>query len=155
MMRRLLKDPRVKKNRRTKTLAFKTASIPQGAPQRRGVCLRLYILTPKKPNSAKRKVVRIALRSKRTVTAYIPGKGHNLQKFSTVLVRGGRTPDLPGLKYKVVRGALDLQGILARRKARSKYGTKKWVHKILVKYGEKGVRLLPRTFRLYHHLGRI
>jgi small subunit ribosomal protein S12 len=125
MIRRLLKDPRVKKIRRTKTLAFKTASIPHGAPQRRGVCLRLYILTPKKPNSAKRKVVRIALRSKRTITAYIPGKGHNLQKFSTVLVRGGRTPDLPGLKYKVVRGALDLQGILARRKARSKYGTKK------------------------------
>ena len=153
-MRRLLKYPRTQKIRRIKTPSFKSKSNPQGAPQKRGVCLRLYILTPKKPNSAKRQVARIGLCSKKKVTAYIPGKGHTLQKFSTVLVRGGKTQDLPGVKYKIVRGVLDLDGILARRKSRSKYGTKKWTHKILTYSGVKGRKIDP-ALKLFHYFGRI
>lgn len=97
----------------------------EGSPQRRGVCTRVYTTTPKKPNSALRKVARVRLTNGNEVTAYIPGEGHNLQEHSIVLVRGGRVKDLPGVKYHIVRGALDTAGVEDRRQARSKYGTKK------------------------------
>jgi len=97
----------------------------QGSPQKRGVCLRVYTKTPKKPNSAIRKIAKIRLSNKREIIAYIPGEGHNLQEHSVVLVRGGRVKDMPGVKYKVVRGVLDSQGLKQRTQARSKYGTKK------------------------------
>ncbi|WP_103019201.1 30S ribosomal protein S12 [Salinibacter altiplanensis] len=97
----------------------------EGSPQRRGVCMRVYTTTPKKPNSALRKVTRVRLTNGNEVTAYIPGEGHNLQEHSIVLVRGGRVKDLPGVKYHVVRGALDTAGVEERRQGRSKYGTKK------------------------------
>jgi small subunit ribosomal protein S12 len=97
----------------------------QGAPQKRGVCTRVYTTTPKKPNSALRKVARVRLSSGIEVTAYIPGIGHNLQEHSIVLVRGGRVKDLPGVRYKIVRGALDASGVSNRRQARSRYGAKK------------------------------
>ena len=97
----------------------------RGSPQRRGVCTRVYTTTPKKPNSALRKVARVRLTSGIEVTAYIPGIGHNLQEHSIVLVRGGRVKDLPGVRYKVVRGSLDTSGVSDRKKARSKYGSKK------------------------------
>jgi len=97
----------------------------QGCPQRRGVCTRVYTTTPKKPNSALRKVARVRLTNGIEVTAYIPGIGHNLQEHSVVLVRGGRVKDLPGVRYKVIRGALDAAGVQDRRKSRSKYGAKK------------------------------
>ena len=95
------------------------------SPQRRGVCTRVYTTTPKKPNSALRKVARVRLTSGIEVTAYIPGVGHNLQEHSIVLVRGGRVKDLPGVRYKIVRGALDTQGVKNRKQARSRYGAKK------------------------------
>ena len=95
------------------------------APQRRGVCTRVYTTTPKKPNSALRKVARVRLTSGVEVTAYIPGVGHNLQEHSIVLVRGGRVKDLPGVRYKIIRGSLDTQGVKNRRQARSRYGAKK------------------------------
>ena len=95
------------------------------APQRRGVCTRVYTTTPKKPNSALRKVARVRLSSGVEITAYIPGVGHNLQEHSIVLVRGGRVKDLPGVRYKVVRGALDTSGVRERSQARSRYGAKK------------------------------
>ena len=94
-------------------------------PQRRGVCTRVYTTTPKKPNSALRKVARVRLTNKFEVTAYIPGEGHNLQEHSIVLIRGGRVKDLPGVRYHIVRGALDTSGVEARRQRRSKYGAKK------------------------------
>ena len=94
-------------------------------PQRKGVCFRVYTRTPKKPNSALRKVAKIRLTNSTEIIAYIPGEGHNLQEHSVVLIRGGRVKDLPGVKYKVVRGVLDLQGVLKRKQARSKYGAKK------------------------------
>ena len=97
----------------------------QGCPQRRGVCTRVYTTTPKKPNSALRKVARVRLTNGIEVTAYIPGIGHNLQEHSVVLVRGGRVKDLPGVRYKIIRGALDAAGVQDRRKSRSKYGAKK------------------------------
>jgi len=97
----------------------------QNSPQRRGVCTRVYTTTPKKPNSALRKVARVRLSSQVEVTAYIPGVGHNLQEHSIVLVRGGRVKDLPGVRYKIVRGALDTQGVKNRKQARSRYGAKK------------------------------
>ncbi len=97
----------------------------RGSPQRRGVCTRVYTATPKKPNSALRKVARVRLTSGIEVTAYIPGIGHNLQEHSIVLVRGGRVKDLPGVRYKVIRAALDTAGVGDRKKARSKYGAKK------------------------------
>ena len=97
----------------------------QGHPQRRGVCLRVYTTTPKKPNSALRKVARVRLTNGIEVTAYIPGEGHNLQEHSVVLVRGGRVKDLPGVRYHVVRGSLDSSGVDNRRKSRSKYGAKR------------------------------
>ena len=95
------------------------------APQRRGVCTRVYTVTPKKPNSALRKVARVRLTNGMEVTCYIPGEGHNLQEHSVVLVRGGRVKDLPGVRYKVVRGTLDAAGVSDRKKGRSMYGVKK------------------------------
>ena len=97
----------------------------EGSPQKQGICLKVYTKTPKKPNSALRKVARIRLCNSRRITAYIPGEGHNLQEHSVVLVRGGRVKDLPGVKYRIIRGVLDLQGVKNRKSARSKYGTKK------------------------------
>jgi small subunit ribosomal protein S12 len=101
-----------------------TTPALKGAPQRRGVCTRVYTTTPKKPNSALRKVCRVRLTTGIEVTAYIPGIGHNLQEHSVVLVKGGRVKDLPGVRYKVVRAALDTAGVTDRRQARSKYGVK-------------------------------
>ncbi len=97
----------------------------KGSPQRRGVCTRVYTSTPKKPNSALRKVARVRLTSGVEVTAYIPGEGHNLQEHSIVLVRGGRVKDLPGIRYHIIRGTLDASGVEDRKQGRSKYGTKK------------------------------
>jgi len=97
----------------------------QNCPQRRGVCTRVYTATPKKPNSALRKVARVRLTSGIEITAYIPGVGHNLQEHSVVLVRGGRVKDLPGVRYHVVRGTLDSSGVESRRQSRSKYGSKR------------------------------
>jgi small subunit ribosomal protein S12 len=113
----------VRKGRESKTAKAKTPAL-QGSPQRRGVCTRVYTTTPKKPNSALRKVCRVRLTTGVEVTAYIPGIGHNLQEHSIVLVRGGRVRDLPGVRYKVIRGTLDTQGVRDRRKARSRYGAK-------------------------------
>ena len=105
---------------------YKTASPAlQSCPQKRGVCTRVYTQTPKKPNSALRKVARVRLTSQVEVTAYIPGEGHNLQEHSIVLVRGGRVKDLPGVRYKIIRGSLDTQGVKGRKQARSRYGAKK------------------------------
>lgn len=105
---------------------YKSASPAlANCPQRRGVCTRVYTTTPKKPNSALRKVARVRLTNGIEVTAYIPGVGHNLQEHSMVLVRGGRVKDLPGVRYHIVRGALDLQGVKDRKQARSKYGAKR------------------------------
>ena len=97
----------------------------EACPQKRGVCTRVYTTTPKKPNSALRKVARVRLTSQIEVTAYIPGVGHNLQEHSIVLVRGGRVKDLPGVRYKIIRGSLDTQGVKNRKQARSRYGAKK------------------------------
>lgn len=97
----------------------------RGCPQKRGVCVRVYTTTPKKPNSALRKVARVRLTNGIEITTYIPGEGHNLQEHSLVLVRGGRVKDLPGVRYHIVRGALDSAGVQNRGKSRSKYGTKK------------------------------
>ena len=105
---------------------YKTASPAlQGSPQRRGVCTRVYTQTPKKPNSALRKVARVRLTNGIEVTTYIPGIGHNLQEHSIVLIRGGRVKDLPGVRYKVIRGTLDASGVRERNQARSRYGAKK------------------------------
>jgi small subunit ribosomal protein S12 len=114
----------VRKGRRDKIAKVKTAAL-KGSPQRRGVCTRVYTTTPKKPNSALRKVARVKLTSQVEVTAYIPGEGHNLQEHSMVLVRGGRVKDLPGVRYKIIRGSLDTQGVKNRKQARSRYGAKK------------------------------
>ena len=105
---------------------WKTSSPAlNSCPQKRGVCTRVYTSTPKKPNSALRKVARVRLSNGIEVTAYIPGEGHNLQEHSIVLVRGGRVRDLPGVRYKIIRGSLDTQGVRNRKQARSRYGTKK------------------------------
>ena len=114
----------VRKGRATKQSKTKTPAL-KGAPQRRGVCTRVFTTTPKKPNSALRKVARVRLTSGIEVSAYIPGVGHNLQEHSIVLVRGGRVRDLPGIRYKIVRGVLDTLGVSDRRQARSRYGAKK------------------------------
>ena len=114
----------VRQGRKAKPNKERTPGLA-GAPQRRGVCTRVYTVTPKKPNSALRKVCRVRLSSGMEVTAYIPGEGHNLQEHSIVLVRGGRVKDLPGIRYKVIRGTLDAAGVDARRQARSRYGSKK------------------------------
>ena len=114
----------VRKGRQSKRRKEATPAL-KGAPQHRGVCTRVYTTTPKKPNSALRKVARIRLTTGVEITAYIPGEGHNLQEHSIVLVRGGRVKDLPGVRYKVIRGTLDTSGVSQRRQARSRYGTKK------------------------------
>lgn len=113
-----------RKPRRTPKVKSKVRDI-EGCPQRRGVCLSVKTMTPKKPNSALRKVARVRLSNGREITAYIGGEGHNLQEHSIVLVRGGRVPDLPGVRYHVVRGAQDSLGVDGRKQGRSKYGTKK------------------------------
>ena len=113
----------VRKGRQSKTSKVKTPAL-KGSPQKRGVCTRVYTTTPKKPNSALRKVARVRLTNGMEVTSYIPGEGHNLQEHSVVLVRGGRVKDLPGVRYKVIRAALDTAGVSDRKQARSKYGAK-------------------------------
>lgn len=114
----------IRKGRVTKTRKSKAAAL-DACPQRRGVCTRVYTTTPKKPNSAMRKVARVRLTNGIEVSAYIPGEGHNLQEHSIVLVRGGRVKDLPGVKYHIVRGALDTAGVEGRTQRRSKYGAKR------------------------------
>jgi small subunit ribosomal protein S12 len=114
----------VRKERKLKKEKSKTPAL-QGSPQRRGVCTRVSTTTPRKPNSALRKIARVRLTNGNEVTAYVPGEGHNLQEHSVVLVRGGRVADLPGVRYKVVRGTLDTLGVSDRKQGRSKYGTKK------------------------------
>lgn len=104
---------------------FKKRPVPLNAPQKRGVCIKVTTVTPKKPNSAQRKVARVRLTNGMETWAYIPGEGHNLQEHSVVLLRGGRVKDLPGVKYHIIRGKLDTQGVKDRKKSRSLYGTKK------------------------------
>nr|YP_009392118.1 ribosomal protein S12 [Periphykon beckeri]ARW60466.1 ribosomal protein S12 [Periphykon beckeri] len=118
-IQQLVRSERKKDNKKTKSPALK------GCPQRRGVCTRVYTTTPKKPNSALRKVARVRLTSGFEVSAYIPGIGHNIQEHSVVLIRGGRVKDLPGVRYHVIRGTLDSVGVKDRSNSRSKYGTKK------------------------------
>jgi small subunit ribosomal protein S12 len=118
-IQQLVRKGRVSKKDKTKTPAL------AGSPQRRGVCTRVATKTPKKPNSALRKVARVRLTSSMEVSAYIPGEGHNLQEHSIVLVRGGRVKDLPGYRYKIIRGVLDAAGVRDRKQARSRYGAKK------------------------------
>ncbi|MEL6788446.1 MAG: 30S ribosomal protein S12 [Cyanobacteria bacterium J06607_15] len=118
-IQQLIRSERSKSQKKTKSPALKEC------PQRRGVCTRVYTTTPKKPNSALRKVARVRLTSGFEVTAYIPGIGHNLQEHSVVLIRGGRVKDLPGVRYHIVRGTLDTTGVKDRAQSRSKYGTKK------------------------------
>lgn len=110
---------------RSKTKSKTKAPALQSSPQKRGVCIRVYTSTPKKPNSALRKVARVRLTNGMEITSYIPGEGHNLQEHSVVLVRGGRVKDLPGVRYHIVRGTLDSIGVQDRKKSRSKYGTKR------------------------------
>jgi small subunit ribosomal protein S12 len=110
---------------RTKLKAKTKAPALQSSPQKRGVCIRVYTSTPKKPNSALRKVARVRLTNGMEITTYIPGEGHNLQEHSVVLVRGGRVKDLPGVRYHVIRGTLDSVGVQDRKRSRSKYGTKR------------------------------
>ena len=107
------------------SLSGRTTRNRRGSPQRRGVCLQVKTIPPKKPNSALRKVARVRLTNQIEVTAYIPGEGHNLQEHSVVLIRGGRVPDLPGVRYHIVRGVLDTEGVEDRRTSRSKYGAKR------------------------------
>jgi small subunit ribosomal protein S12 len=115
----LVRKPRKKKAFKTKTPAMK------GRPQVKGVCLKVYTTTPKKPNSAMRKVAKVKLSNKNEIIAYIPGEGHNLQEHSVVAIRGGRVKDLPGVRYHIIRGYLDTQGVKNRKQARSLYGVKK------------------------------
>lgn len=114
----LCNNKRQKKKRRNKTPAL------DRCPQKKGVCIKVFLRTPKKPNSALRKLARLRLTNNKRVTAYIPGEGHNLQEYSTVIMRGGRVKDLPGIKYHLVRGKLDFLGLKNRKTSRSKYGTK-------------------------------
>ena len=118
-VQQLIRNERTTQKKKSKAAALKAC------PQRRGVCTRVYIVTPKKPNSAMRKVARIRLTSGFEVTAHIPGEGHNLQEHSVVLIRGGRVKDLPGVRYRVVRGALDTVGVVKRTQGRSNYGARK------------------------------
>jgi len=115
----LIKNGREKVKRKTKSPALRNC------PQKRGVCVRVYTTTPKKPNSALRKVARVRLMNAMEVTAYIPGVGHNLQEHSIVMIRGGRVKDLPGVRYHIIRGTLDSMGVADRRQGRSKYGAKR------------------------------
>ena len=118
-IQQLVRFERTANKKKTKSPALKSC------PQRRGVCTRVYTTTPKKPNSAMRKVARVRLTNGKEVNAYIPGEGHNLQEHSVVLIRGGRVKDLPGVRYHILRGNLDTQGVANRKKRRSLYGTKK------------------------------
>lgn len=120
-IQQLIREDRQKAKKKRKTPALKAC------PQRRGICIRVYVVTPKKPNSALRKVARIKLTSGFEVTASIPGEGHTLQEHSIVLIRGGRVKDLPGVRYKIIRGALDSTGVKNRRQGRSKYGVRKTI----------------------------
>lgn len=113
----------IRKGRKKSSHKSKSPAL-EGSPQRRGVCIRVSTLTPRKPNSALRKIARVRLTNGQEVTVYIPGEGHNLQEHSLVLIRGGRVRDLPGVRYHVVRGALDAQGVTSRKQGRSKYGSK-------------------------------
>ena len=130
----LLKNPRRKQKAKSSTPALHTVlnslrrrkrELPEGAPFKRGVCIKVTTTTPKKPNSALRKIARVRLSNGMEVTAYIPGEGHNLQEHSIVLIRGGRVKDLPGVRYHIVRGVYDTQGVASRKQGRSLYGTKK------------------------------
>jgi small subunit ribosomal protein S12 len=130
----LIRKGRQSRSRRSKspamlrifnTLKNKSRAIKKGAPQKRGVAIKVTTITPKKPNSALRKIARVRLSNRMEVTAYIPGVGHNLQEHSIVLVRGGRVKDLPGVRYHIVRGSLDTAGVANRKQGRSKYGAKK------------------------------
>ena len=118
-IQQLIRKPREKQLKRNKVPAM------QACPQKRGVCTRVYTTTPKKPNSALRKVAKVRLTNQREVISYIPGEGHNLQEHSVVLIRGGRVRDLPGVRYHVLRGVLDTQGVKDRKQSRSKYGAKR------------------------------
>ena len=118
-IQQLIRKPRQKPVKRNKVPAM------QSCPQKRGVCTRVYPTTPKKPNSALRKVARVRLTNQLEVTSYIPGEGHNLQEHSVVLIRGGRVKVLPGVRYHIIRGVLDTQGVSSRRQRRSKYGAKR------------------------------
>jgi len=118
-IQQLIRKPRRQPGKRNKVPAM------QACPQKRGVCTRVYTTTPKKPNSALRKVARVRLTNGLEVTSYIPGEGHNLQEHSVVLIRGGRVKDLPGVRYHIIRGVLDTQGVASRRQRRSKYGAKR------------------------------
>jgi small subunit ribosomal protein S12 len=113
------------RKRRTKKRKFSKAPVLESCPQKQGVCLQVRTMTPKKPNSALRKITRVRLSNGKEVTVYIPGEGHNLQEHSIVLVRGGRVRDLPGVRYQVVRGAQDTLGVEGRKQSRSRYGAKK------------------------------
>jgi len=113
------------RNGRTSKIARNKVPALRGSPQKRGVCTRVYTTTPKKPNSALRKVARVRLTNGFEVTSYIPGEGHNLQEHSVVMIRGGRVKDLPGVRYHIIRGTLDTQGVANRRQRRSKYGAKR------------------------------
>jgi small subunit ribosomal protein S12 len=130
----LIHSPRKSQKRKSKSPALlrnlnalknRSTTIKKGAPQKRGVCVKVSTTTPKKPNSALRKIARVRLTNGMEVTAYIPGIGHNLQEHSVVLIRGGRVPDLPGVRYHIVRGTLDAAGVSNRKQGRSKYGAKK------------------------------
>ena len=130
----LVKKPRVTRKVKSKSPALQTTmdtlhrrrrEIAKGNPFKRGVCLKVTTTTPKKPNSALRKIARVRLSNGNEVTAYIPGMGHNLQEHSIVLLKGGRTPDLPGVRYKIIRGVYDAQGVENRRQGRSRYGAKR------------------------------
>ncbi|NOK64136.1 MAG: 30S ribosomal protein S12 [Chloroflexi bacterium AL-W] len=129
----LIRKPRKPVTKKTKAPALRFTyntlkgklTRGKGSPQKRGVCTQVRTMTPKKPNSALRKIARVRLSNQMEVTAYIPGEGHNLQEHSVVLIRGGRVKDLPGVRYHIVRGALDTQGVSNRKQGRSKYGTKK------------------------------
>ena len=114
----------IRKSRKSKTARNKVPAV-QACPQKRGVCTRVYTTTPKKPNSALRKVARVRLTNGFEVTCYIPGEGHNLQEHSVVMIRGGRVKDLPGVRYHIIRGTLDTQGVAKRKQARSLYGAKR------------------------------
>ncbi len=128
----LIRKPRKAQTRKSKSPALqrifntiKNQPISLGCPQKRGVCVKVTTMTPKKPNSALRKIARVRLTNGMEVTAYIPGEGHNLQEHSVVVIRGGRVKDLPGVRYHIVRGSLDTQGVANRKQARSLYGAKK------------------------------
>lgn len=130
----LVRRPRIQKRRKTKapnlqhtwnSLNMRQVKLRHGAPSKRGVCLKVTTMTPKKPNSALRKIARVRLTNGEEITAYIMGEGHNLQEHSVVMVRGGRVKDLPGVRYHIIRGVLDTEGVRDRKQGRSRYGAKK------------------------------